>query len=61
MRLSGRPTRQWPGSIILRLESGGLTQRHVPIELGVPGLTHLPHAAFADLGGDDIRAESGAG
>ena len=33
---------------------------HVAIELHVPGATHLPHAAFADLGSDRIRAESGA-
>ena len=31
-------------------------QRHVPIELGVSRSIHLPHAAFADLGGDGIGA-----
>ena len=33
----------------------------VPVELRVSGSIHLPHAAFADLGGDRIRAEGGAG
>ena len=32
-------------------------QRHVPVELGIPRSIHLPHAAFADLGGDLIRAD----
>ena len=36
-------------------------QRHVPVELGVSGSIHLTHAAFADLGGDGIRAERCAG
>ena len=31
-------------------------ERHVPVELGVSGPIHFPHAAFADLGGDGIRA-----
>ena len=35
-------------------------QRHVPVELGISGSIHLPHAAFADLGGDGVRAEPGA-
>ena len=34
---------------------------HVPVELGIPRPIHLPHAAFADLGGDLIGAEGGAG
>ena len=38
-----------------------LVQRHVPVELRVSGSIHLPHAAFADLGGDSIRAEGRAG
>ena len=36
-------------------------QRHVPVELGVAGLIHLTHAAFADLGGDLVDAEARAG
>ena len=32
---------------------------HVPVEFGVPGSIHLTHAAFADLGGDVVVAESG--
>ncbi len=36
-------------------------QRHVAVELGIPRSIHLPHAAFADLGGDGIRAEGRAG
>ena len=36
-------------------------QRHVPVELGVSGAIHFAHPAFADLGGDGIRAEGGAG
>ena len=36
-------------------------QRHVPVELRIPCSIHLPHAAFADLGGDQVRAECGAG
>ena len=31
------------------------------VQLGINGLIHLPHAAFAYLGGDLIRAEGGAG
>ena len=31
------------------------------VELGIPGPIHLPHAAFADLGGDTAGAEGGAG
>ena len=33
----------------------------VPVELGVPRTIDLPHAAFADLGGDGVWAEGGAG
>ena len=29
-------------------------QCHVPVELGIPGSIHLPHAAFTDLGGDAV-------
>ena len=36
-------------------------QRHVPVELGVSSSIHLAHAAFADLGGDVVGAEGGAG
>ncbi len=36
-------------------------ERHVPVELGVSGSIHLAHAAFADLGGDGVGAERGAG
>ena len=32
----------------------------VPVELGVSRPIHLAHAAFADLGGDRVRAEAGA-
>ena len=35
-------------------------ERHVPVELRVSGPIHLPHAAFTDLGGDGVGAESGA-
>ncbi len=35
-------------------------QGHIPAELRVPGAIHLPHAAFADLGGDGVGAEAGA-
>ena len=31
------------------------------VELGIGGLIDLAHAAFADLGGDGIGAEGGAG
>ena len=31
------------------------------VEAGVAGLVHLTHAALADLGGDLVRAERGAG
>ena len=34
--------------------------RHVPIQLRIPCPIHLAHTAFADLGGDGIRAEPGA-
>ena len=36
-------------------------QCHVPVQLGVSRSIHLAHAAFADLGGDGIRAEGRAG
>ena len=36
-------------------------ERHVAVELGISGSIHLAHPAFADLGGDAIRAEGGAG
>ena len=36
-------------------------QRDVAIELRVAGPIHLPHAAFADLRGDFVDAEAGAG
>ena len=39
----------------------GHLERHVPVELRVSGSAHLPHSAFADLGGDLIYAEAGAG
>ena len=32
-------------------------QRHVPVELRVAGLPDFTHTAFADLGGDGVRAE----
>ena len=35
--------------------------RHVALQLRVGGLIHLPMPPSADLGGDLIRAESGAG
>ena len=34
---------------------------YVPVELRVSCPIHLAHAAFADLGGDGVRAEGGAG
>ena len=34
---------------------------HVPVELRVAGLPDLTHPAFADLGGDLVGAEGGAG
>ena len=46
---------------IIREGVGQDLQRHVTVELGISGLIDLAHAAFADLGGDFIRAESGAG
>ncbi len=36
-------------------------QCHVPVKVGISRPIHLPHAAFADLSGDGIRAEGGAG
>ena len=35
-------------------------QRHVPVQLRVPGPIHFPHAASADEGGDFIGAEARA-
>ena len=35
--------------------------RHVPVKARVGGSIHFAHAACADLGGDGIRAEDGAG
>ena len=46
---------------IVREGLGQDLQCHVPVELGVSGAIHLPHAAFADLGGDTVWAEGGAG
>ena len=40
---------------------GQYLQRHVAVELRVAGLPDFAHAAFADLGGDGVRAEGGAG
>ena len=36
-------------------------QRHVSVKLGVFGTIHSPHPAFADLGGDAVGTEGGAG
>ena len=36
-------------------------ERHIAVERGVSGLIHLAHPAFADLGGDLVDAEAGAG
>ena len=36
------------------------TLRPVPVELGVSGSVDFTHPAFADFGGDGIRAEGGA-
>ncbi len=36
-------------------------QRHVPVELRIPRSIHFTHPAFADLGGDGVGAEGGAG
>ena len=35
--------------------------RDLALQLGVGGPIHLAHAAFADLGGDFVDAETGAG
>ena len=40
---------------------GQRLNRHLALQLGVGGLIHLTHAAFADLRGDFIRTEAGAG
>ncbi len=37
---------------VVRERLGQHLQRHVPIELRISRSIHLPHAAFADLGGD---------
>ena len=37
-----------------------MDQRHVAVELGASRSIDLAHPAFTDLGGDGIRAESGA-
>ena len=37
----------------------GHLQRHPAVELSISGLIDLPHAAFSDLGGDVVVAESG--
>ena len=39
---------------------GQYLDRHVPVEGRVTGAVDLPHAAFADLAGDGMGAESGA-
>jgi hypothetical protein len=36
-------------------------ERHLAPEFGVAGAIHLAHAAFAQLGEDVVRAETGAG
>jgi hypothetical protein len=48
------------GSVIVRERLRQHLQRHMSVELRIPRPIHLPHAAFADLGGDGIRAEGGA-
>ena len=48
----------------IRIASDGVgqdLQGHIAIEPRVVGPKHLPHAAFADLGGGFIDAEPGAG
>ncbi len=52
-----------PGESI-RIRREGLWkdfERYVAVELRISGSIHPAHAAFADLGGDGIRAEGGAG
>ena len=45
---------------IIREGLGQDFQCHVPIELRISRSIHLTHAAFADLGGNFVRAEPGA-
>ena len=52
-----------PGETI-RIVREGLRQhleRHVPVELRISRSIYLAHAAFADLGGDLVGTEGGAG
>ena len=35
-------------------------ERHIPVELGVPGAIELTHPALADEGGHVVVAEPGA-
>ena len=46
---------------IVRERVGQDLERDVAIQLRVAGAIHLAHAAFADLGGDFVDAEAGAG
>ena len=52
------------GSRAIKVACEGLwqdLQRHVPVELRISRAIDLTHAAFAELGGDLIGAEGGAG
>ena len=48
-----------PGEPIRILSEGGRQnlERYIAVELGVSGLIHLAHAAFADLGGGGIGTQ----
>ena len=46
---------------ICRHRRGQHLDSHSPLQVGVGGLVHLPHATHADLGGDFVRTEAGAG
>ena len=65
-RTQGRAAGAGPrlGAALLGITGKRLGQRlnrHLALQLGVGGLIHLTHAAFADLRGDFIRTEAGAG
>ena len=47
--------------LVLGERGGEDLDRHLALELGVGGAVDLPHAAFADLGGDLVGAEAGPG
>ncbi|MFB3112895.1 MAG: hypothetical protein ACE10G_12755, partial [Gemmatimonadales bacterium] len=55
------PAGTWQAFSVVREGVRQDLQRDLTVELRVAGPPDFPHAAFADLGGNLVRAEGGAG